>query len=87
MTDSKRYLHVTTGTMIPVPGGKQIKEMIGRVHTGTEELSLAHMVAPAGWGEPPQTPEFGELTLVLRGRVRVEVQFVLISSLFYDRIA
>lgn len=74
MPESKRYLHVTTGTMIPVPGGKQIKEMIGRVHTGTEELSLAHMVAPGGWGEPPQTPEFGELTLVVRGRVQVEVE-------------
>ena len=59
--------------MIPVPGGKQIKEMIGRVHTGTEQLSVAHMVAPGGWGEPPQTPGFGELTLVLRGRVQVEV--------------
>lgn len=73
MSNSKRYLHVTGGTPIPVPGGKKITEIIGRVHTGTEELSLAHMVAPAGWGEPPQTPEFGELTLVLRGRLRVEV--------------
>ncbi len=59
--------------MIPVPGGKQIKEMIGRVHTGTQKLSLAHMVAPGGWGEPPQTPAFGELTVVVRGRVQVEV--------------
>ena len=73
MSDSKRYLHVTNGTMIPVPGGKQIKEMIGRVHTGTEELSLAHMVAPGGWGEPPQTPAFGELTVVVRGRVQIDV--------------
>lgn len=59
--------------MIPVPGGKQIKEMIGRVHSGSDAVSLAYMVAPAGWGEPPQTPEFGELTIVLRGRVQVEV--------------
>lgn len=73
MPETKSYVHVTSGTMIPVPGGKQIKEMIGRVHTQTPELSLAHMVAPAGWGEPPQTPEFSELTIVLRGRVRVEI--------------
>lgn len=73
MSDRKRYVHATTGTMIPVPGGKQIKEMIGRVHTGTKELSLAHMVAPGGWSEPPQTPAFGELTLVVRGRVQVEI--------------
>jgi len=73
MSQPKRYVHATSGTMIPVPGGKQIKELIGRVHTQTPELSLAHMVAPAGWGEPPQTPEFGELTVVVRGRVRLEV--------------
>ena len=47
--------------------------MIGRVHTGTESLSLAHMIAPAGWSEPPQTPEFGELTIVLRGRMQLAV--------------
>jgi mannose-6-phosphate isomerase-like protein (cupin superfamily) len=74
MPEIKRYVHATGGTMIPVPGGKQIKEMIGRVHTGTAQVSLAHMVAPAGWGEPPQTPEFGELTVVVRGRVRVEIE-------------
>lgn len=73
MPNSKRYIHATSGTLIPVPGGKLIKEMIGRVHTGTEDLSLAHMVAPGGWSEPPQRPEFGELTVVVRGRVQVEV--------------
>jgi mannose-6-phosphate isomerase-like protein (cupin superfamily) len=30
------------------------------------------MVAPAHWSEPHQTPEFDEVTLVLRGTVRVE---------------
>ena len=73
MATAKRYFHARSGTMIPVPGGKQILEMIGRVHTGTEAISLARMVAPAGWGEPPQTPAFGELTVVLRGRLAVEV--------------
>lgn len=73
MSRPKRYVHATSGTMIPVPGGKRIKELIGRVHTQTPDLSLAHMVAPAGWAEPPQTPEFGELTVVVRGRVRLEV--------------
>lgn len=69
----KNYIHVKTGTRIDVPGGKQIDEMIGRVHTRTDELSLARMEAPPGWGEPHQTPDFGELTVVVRGRVQVEV--------------
>ena len=59
-------------TRIPVPGGKVIDEHVGRVNSGTEALSVAHMVAPANWSEPRQTPDFDEVTLVLRGTVRVE---------------
>ena len=57
---------------IPVPGGKLIEEFVGRVNTGTTSVSVAHMTAPAGWEEPPQRPDFDEVTLVLRGTVRVE---------------
>ena len=32
------------------------------------------MRSPAGWGEPGQTPEFDEYTLVLKGMMRVEHQ-------------
>lgn len=67
------YLHVTEATRIPVPGGKLIEELVGHVNTGTGGFSLAHMVAPPGWGEPAQTPEFGELTIMVRGRMRVEI--------------
>ncbi|MEV4105743.1 cupin domain-containing protein [Nonomuraea sp. NPDC049649] len=57
---------------IPVPGGKLIDEHIGRVNSGDEAISIARMVAPPGWEEPAQTPEFTEYTLVLRGTVVVE---------------
>jgi len=67
------YRLVTEPTLVPVPGGKLIEEIFGRVNTGTDEFSLARMVAPPKWSEPPQTPEFGELTLVIRGRVRIDV--------------
>ncbi|MFI6293181.1 cupin domain-containing protein [Nonomuraea sp. NPDC050790] len=59
-------------TRIPVPGGKVIDEHVGRVNSGDEAISIAHMVAPAGWEEPAQTPEFTEYTVVLRGTVLVE---------------
>jgi mannose-6-phosphate isomerase-like protein (cupin superfamily) len=59
-------------TRIPVPGGKTIDEYVGRVNTGDEAVSVAHMIAPGGWAEPAQAPEFDEITLVLRGLVRVE---------------
>ncbi|MEO6712511.1 MAG: hypothetical protein ABIM89_03665 [Mycobacteriales bacterium] len=59
-------------TTIPVPGGKVISEYVGRVNSATGALSVAHMVSPAGWSEPAQTPDFDEYTLVLRGSMQVE---------------
>lgn len=53
---------------------KVIEEFIGRVNTGTSDVSVARMVSPAGWGEPGQTPEFDEFTVVLRGALHVETR-------------
>ncbi len=53
---------------------KKIEEFVGRVNTGTSVASLARMTSPGGWQEPGQTPEFDELTLVLRGTLRVETR-------------
>jgi len=64
---------ISAPTSIPVPGGKVIDEYVGRVNTGTGAVSVAHMTAPPGWDEPAQAPEFDEITVVLRGIVRVEV--------------
>jgi mannose-6-phosphate isomerase-like protein (cupin superfamily) len=67
---------ISAPTRIPVPGGKVIDEYVGAVSTPQTPLSgsvsVAHMVAPGGWSEPFQTPEFGEVTLVLKGTVRVD---------------
>ncbi len=57
---------------VPVSGGKIIDEYLGLASRGEERASVAHMHAPGGWTEPAQTPEFDEVTLVLRGCVRVE---------------
>lgn len=59
-------------TTIPVPGGKIIDEHVGRVNTGTDAVSIAHMKAPADWTEPFQAPAFDEYTLVLAGAVLVD---------------
>ena len=53
---------------------KTIEEFFGRVNSGTEALSIARMVSPAGWSEPGQTPEFDEYTVVLRGELQVETK-------------
>ena len=51
---------------------KLIDEYVGRVNTGQDGLSIAHMRSPSGWAEPGQRPEFDEFTIVLRGALVVE---------------
>lgn len=67
------YRLISSPVAIPVPGGKRIGELFGRVATGEDRFSLAHMVAPPHWTEPPQRPEFGELTIMIRGRLQIQV--------------
>ena len=64
---------ISAPTRIQAVGNKPklIDEYIGRVTSGHEQLSIAHMRSPAGWIEPGQTPEFDEFTIVLRGLLRV----------------
>ncbi|HUJ14483.1 MAG TPA: cupin domain-containing protein [Thermoanaerobaculia bacterium] len=50
---------------------KRIEEFLGRVASGTSEVSVARMRSPQGWVEPGQTPEFDEYTIVLSGTLRV----------------
>jgi ethanolamine utilization protein EutQ (cupin superfamily) len=51
---------------------KLIDEYVGRVNTGEQRLSVAHMRSPEGWVEPGQRPDFDEYTVVLDGCLRVE---------------
>ena len=51
---------------------KKIEEFAGRVNSGHAQVSVARMTSPSGWQEPGQRPEFEEITVVLRGMVRVE---------------
>ena len=67
---------ITEPTRIPVPGGKVIDEHVGRVTAADlplgQAVSVARMVAPAGWTEPFQTPEFDEINVVTAGSVIVD---------------
>ena len=51
---------------------KRIEEYAGRVNSGHASVSVAKMTSPSGWSEPGQTPEFEEITVVLRGMIQVE---------------
>jgi mannose-6-phosphate isomerase-like protein (cupin superfamily) len=58
--------------VVPTTDGKLIEEHIGLASTGSKDLSIAHMLAPPGWNEPHQTPQFDEYTLVSRGKKLIE---------------
>ncbi len=64
---------IKDATKIEAAGTKHkiILEYVGRVNSGDESLSVAHMKSPSGWVEPGQRPEFTEYTLVLRGELIV----------------
>jgi mannose-6-phosphate isomerase-like protein (cupin superfamily) len=66
--------HIDRPTLIQAAGNtpKVIEEYAGRVNSGHAGVSIARMVSPEGWQEPGQRPEFEEITLVLKGLLRVE---------------
>ncbi len=53
--------------VVPTDDGKLIEEHFGKASIDAE-LSLAHMIAPPGWSEPFQTPEFDEFTYIIKGK-------------------
>ena len=67
---------LTTPTRVTAAGNKPklIDEYAGRASTGTSDVSVAHMRSPGGWQEPGQRPEFREVTVVLKGLLRVEYE-------------
>lgn len=73
MPAEKNYLRNLQPFRVPTTDGKLIEEHLGLASTGTGQYSVAHMVAPPQWSEPHQRPEFDEITIVVRGRKRFEI--------------
>ncbi|HUJ10195.1 MAG TPA: cupin domain-containing protein [Verrucomicrobiae bacterium] len=66
--------HICKPSRITAAGNKPkiIDEVVGRVNSKTDAVSIAHMRSPSGWVEPGQTPEFDEYTYVLKGALHVK---------------
>ncbi len=64
----KKYFIQTAPFIVPTTDGKLIEEHHGLATTQNKEISIAHMVAPPGWSEPFQTPEFDEYTYIISGK-------------------
>lgn len=68
MQKNKKYIIQNSPFVFPTDDGKIIKEHFGNATDGNSQISIAHMVAPAGWSEPFQTPEFDEYTFIIKGK-------------------
>ena len=64
----KPYIIQNTPFVVPTTDGKLIEEHFGNATDKNSEISIAHMIAPAGWSEPFQTPEFDEYTYIIKGK-------------------
>ena len=65
---SKNYLIQKSPFVVPTTDGKLIEEHHGLAATQNQDISIAHMIAPAGWSEPFQTPTFDEYTYIIKGK-------------------
>lgn len=65
--------HIEEPTVVAALGEppKLIRELVGRIATKTEQLSIARMTSPPGWSEPAQRPDFDEYTVVISGTLHV----------------
>ena len=64
----KNYTVQDSPFVVPTTDGKIIKEHFGLATDGNSNISIAHMLAPVGWSEPFQTPEFDEFTFIIKGK-------------------
>lgn len=64
----KSYIIQNTPFVVPTTDGKLIEEHFGAVSTHQQDISIAHMIAPPGWSEPAQTPNFDEYTYIIKGK-------------------
>lgn len=67
MSEKKYYIQKSP-FIVPTTDGKLIEEHFGNATDGNSEISIAHMIAPPGWSEPFQTPEFDEYTYIIKGK-------------------
>ncbi|RZJ75632.1 MAG: cupin domain-containing protein [Flavobacterium sp.] len=64
----KNYILQNSPFIVPTNDGKLIEEHFGLASDGSNDISIAHMIAPPHWSEPFQTPEFDEYTYIISGR-------------------
>lgn len=72
---NRKYKIQKAPFVVPTTDNKLIEEFFGMasIIPGSADLSFAHMIAPPGWSEPFQTPEFDEITYIISGMKQFEI--------------
>lgn len=70
---NKKYTIQKSPFTVPTTDGKLIEEHFGNATDSNSKISIAHMVAPSGWSEPFQTPEFEEYTYIIKGKKQFNI--------------
>ncbi len=78
----KKYQIQKQPFIVPTNDGKLIEEHFGNATDGNSAISIAHMIAPPGWSEPYQTPEFDEYTYIIKGKKQfiIEGETIVLQS-------
>ncbi len=78
----KKYTIQKEPFIVPTTDGKLIEEHFGNATNGNKNISIAHMIAPPGWSEPFQTPEFDEYTYIIKGKKQFHIdgEIVVLSA-------
>lgn len=71
---NKKYYKQAAPFRVPTGDNKIIDEHFGKASYEAGDYSVASMIAPPGWIEPFQIPQFDEITLVFEGRKMVEIE-------------
>ncbi len=58
----------------------EIEEYAGQISSGHRNVSVARLVSQEGWSEPRQKPDFAEISVVLKGMLRVESEGVVVDA-------
>ena len=65
---TNKYTIQNSPFIVPTNDGKRIEEHFGNLTDKNSKISIAHMIAPPGWSEPFQRPDFEEFTYIIKGR-------------------
>lgn len=74
LKNERKIFYPKVPFIVPTTDGKLIEEHFGNASDGNSQISIAHMIAPPGWSEPFQVPQFDEYTYIIKGKKQFNIE-------------